>query len=1093
MLERILRFSLRHRGLVVLGTLAIALVGVSSLLRLPIDAVPDITNRQVQINTLVPSLSPVEIEKQVTFPIEIALAGISGLTSTRSLSRNGFSQVTAVFDDAVDIYFARQQVGERLTQARDSLPPGAEPILGPLSTGLGEVLMWTVEFEHPLGAGVAAKPGRPGWQGGGVYVTPEGERLSTPVELASYLRTVQDWIIRPQLKSVPGVAGVDTIGGYVKQYHVRPNPTGLVAYGFTFRDVLDALERNNVSTGAGYIESNGEQYLVRAAGRIERPEQIARIVVGERRGTPIYVEDIASVGIGSELRTGSASENGDEVVVGTALMLIGENSRTVSRAVDEKLTAINATLPPDVHARVVLNRTTLVDATIRTVERNLVEGAILVIVILFLLLGNFRAAVITALAIPLSMLLTAIGMVQTRISGNLMSLGAIDFGLIVDGAVIIVENCLRLLAEKQHQLGRVLTTKERLKVVLEASTQVRSATAFGEAIIIIVYIPLLFLTGVEGKMFRPMALTVIFALGAAFVLSLTFIPAMVALGIRGRVQEKENVLVHWAKLAYAPLLRLAVRARVLTVAAAFALLAVSVLLFARLGQEFVPTLSELDFAVHAIRIPSTSLTQSTAMQLEIERALKEIPEVATVFSKTGTAEVASDPMPPNVSDSFVILKPRADWPDPSDTKEQVRERIEEQLGGLIGNAYEYTQPIQMRFNELIAGVRGDVAVKVFGDDSDALLLAAQKIGRILKSIPGAADVRVEQVTGLPTLSVEVDRDAISRYGLSVADVQDIANIAIGGREAGMLFEGDRRFDIVVRLPEEYRENVLVLENLPIPLSQKHERDEGVELIANSVNERNQNFSFLPLASVAKLNVTEGPNQISRENGKRRVVVQANVRGRDIGSFVEEAERRIGSDVKLAPGSWIDWGGQFENLVEAKKRLSVVVPICFVVIFLLLYSTFGSTKYAALVFTCVPLALSGGVISLWLRDMPFSISAAVGFIALSGVAVLNGLVMVTFINHLRSTGVATEEAILEGALTRLRPVLMTALVASLGFVPMALATGTGAEVQRPLATVVIGGLVSSTALTLLVLPALYRLFARPGDLPPEGDDADELLA
>ncbi len=1092
MLERILRFSLRHRGLVVLATVALGLVGVSSLLRLPIDAVPDITNRQVQVNTLAPSLSPIEIEKQVTFPIETALAGIPGLTSTRSLSRNGFSQVTAVFADSVDIYFARQQVGERLAQAKESLPPDAEPAMGPISTGLGEVFMWTVEFAHPQGAGATLTQGRPGWQGDGVYLTPEGERLSTTVELAGYLRTVQDWIIRPQLKAVPGVAGVDTIGGYVKQYHVRPDPTGLVAYGLTFRDLLDALERNNLSTGAGYIESNGEQYLVRAAGRIERPEQIARIVIGERFGIPIYVEDVATVGIGAELRTGSASENGEEVVVGTALMLIGENSRTVSSAIDEKIAAIARTLPPDVLVKPVLDRTTLVDATIRTVERNLVEGAILVIVVLFLLLGNFRAAVITALAIPLSMLLTAIGMVQANVSGNLMSLGAIDFGLIVDGAVIIVENCLRLLAERQHQLGRTLTTKERLKVVLQASTQVRSATAFGEAIIIIVYVPLLFLTGVEGKMFRPMAITVILALGAAFVLSLTFIPAMVAIGIRGRVREKENVLIGWAKRAYAPALRVALRARVLTVALAVLIFALSIALFTRLGQEFVPTLSELDFAVHALRIPSTSLTQSTEMQLELERALKRVPEIETVFSKIGTAEVAGDPMPPNVADTFVILRPREQWPDPGDTKEDVRRRIAAALEGLLGNSYEYTQPIQMRFNELLAGVRGDVAVKVFGDDADALLVTAQRISGILGSIPGAADTRVEQVDGLPTLSIEVDRDAISRYGLSVADVQDVANVALGGRSAGLVFEGDRRFEIVVRLPDQYRKNLLVLENLPIPLP-AHEEEDRIERIAAGRTDDERHFSFLPLASVAKLTVSEGPNQISRENGKRRVVVQANVRGRDIGTFVEEAKARIAADVPLAPGSWIEWGGQFENLVEAKERLSVVVPLCFVVIFLLLYSTFGSVKYAALVFTGVPLALSGGVVSLWLRDMPFSISAAVGFIALSGVAVLNGLVMVTFINQLRRDGTPLESAIHDGALTRLRPVLMTALVASLGFVPMALATGTGAEVQRPLATVVIGGLVTSTALTLLVLPALYRLFARDGDLPAEGDDEEEALA
>ncbi len=1083
MLERVLRFSIVHRGLVVLLTAVAGAFGLYSLSRLPIDAVPDITNNQVQINTATPSLSPVEVEKQVTFAIETALAGVPGLAYTRSLSRNGFSQVTAVFQDDVDIYFARQQVAERLTTARESLPAGADPQMGPISTGLGEVYMWTVEYEHPAGAGASVTDGAPGWQSDGSYLTPEGDRLTTEVERASYLRTVEDWIIRPQLKGVPGVAGVDAIGGYVKQYHVQPDPRRLVAYGLTFHDLLQALERNNVSTGAGYIEQNGDAYLVRATGRIERPAQIESIVVGERGGTPIPLRNVATVTVGRELRTGSASENGHEVVVGTALMLIGANSRTVSQAVHEKMQAVNKSLPPDIRAKTVLNRTTLVDATIRTVERNLVEGAILVIVILFLLLGNFRAALLTALAIPLSMLLTATGMVQGRISGNLMSLGAVDFGLIVDGAVIIVENCLRRLAERQHELGRVLTVKERLAVVFDASRQVRSATAFGEAIIITVYVPILFLTGVEGKMFRPMALTVILALSAAFVLSLTFIPAMVALCITGRVEEKENFLIRYSKALYEPALRWSLRWRRLVVVTAVALFGLSLLLFGRLGQEFVPTLSELDIALHAMRIPSTGITQSSEMQLDVERSIKELPEVAFVFSKTGTAEMASDPMPPNVSDTFIILKPREEWPDPSETKEHVRERVEKTVEQLLGNNYEFSQPIQMRFNELIAGVRGDVAVKLFGDDFDTLLPLAGKIGEILQSTPGAADVRVEQVSGLPLLSVDADRDTIARYGLSVADVQDVVSIAVGGREAGQLFEGDRRFDIVVRLPDAFRENVSRLEELPIPLP-AHEEERAREA---GEGENTSRFSFLPLGSVAKLAVTDGPNQVSRENGKRRIVVQANVRGRDIGSFVAEAQARVDRDVKLAPGTWMEWGGQFENLVQAKQRLVLVVPACFVVIFLLLFSTFGSLRQSAIVFSGVPLALTGGIVSLWLRDMPFSISAAVGFIALSGVAVLNGLVMVTFFNELRLHGENTEDAILHGAMTRLRPVLMTALVASLGFVPMALATGTGAEVQRPLATVVIGGLVTSTALTLLVLPALYGLFGGPVASPRSADD------
>ena len=1074
MLERILEFSIVHRGWVIVATLAVAAVGLNALLHLPIDAVPDITNNQVQINTPSPSLSPAEIEKQVTFPVETALAGIPGLEYTRSLSRNGFSQVTAVFGDEVDIYFARQQVSERLMQVREGLPPDTEPIMGAISTGLGEIFMWTVEYEEPGAEGSAEERG---WQSDGSFLTPEGERLTSDFERAVYLRTVQDWLIRPQLKSVPGVAGIDAIGGYIKQFNVEPDPRRLVAYGLTFHDVIQALEANNLSTGAGYVEHNGEAYVVRATGRISRLDEIGQIVVGEREGVPVYAHDVAQVKLGQEMRTGSASENGHEVVVGTALMLIGENSRTVANAVRIRLEEINKSLPPGIRAKTVLDRTKLVDATIRTVERNLTEGAILVVVVLFVLLGNFRAAFVTALAIPLSMLLTAIGMVHTRTSGNLMSLGAIDFGLIVDGAVIIVENCLRVLAERQTKLGRILTPSERASAILHGATQVRSATAFGEAIIVVVYIPILFLTGIEGRMFRPMALTVIFALGAAFVLSLTFIPAVVALAVRGRVEERETFLIRWAKALYAPVLRRALQWRLVTVAAAGLIFLTSLALFARLGQEFAPTLSELDIAVHAIRIPSTGLTQSSQMQFDVEARIKAIPEVAFVFSKTGTAEMASDPMPPNVSDTFVILKPREEWPDPDDTKEDVRARIEEAVGGGLGNNFEFTQPIAMRFNELIAGVRGDVAIKVFGDDFDQLLPVAQRIGQILGEIPGAADTRVEQITGLPLLSIDVNRPALARYGLTVADVQETVSIAIGGREAGQVFEGDRRFAIVVRLPEEFRRNLRALENLPIPLKKEEETDENPGLRLASSAERDDGFSFIPLGAVANVVATEGPNQISRENGKRRIVVQANVRGRDIGSFVEEAQARMESEVQLPAGSWIDWGGQFENLVEAKKTLALVVPACFVVIFLLLFGTFGSARYAILVFTGVPLALTGGIVSLWIRDMPFSISAAVGFIALSGVAVLNGLVMITFINQLRADGMDGEEAIAKGALIRLRPVMMTALVASLGFVPMAMATGTGAEVQRPLATVVIGGLISSTLLTLLVLPALYDLFLR----------------
>lgn len=1090
MLQRLLRVSIEHPLAVLLLTLASAVTGVLSFRRLPIDAVPDITNNQVQISTLAPSLSPFEVEQQVTFAVETALAGIPGLESTRSLSRNGFSQVTAVFADEVDIYFARSQVHERLEQVRESLPPGAEPEMGPIATGLGEIYMWTVGFDHPDGAGAPSAEGGAGWQADGSYRTPEGERLHTEVERAAYLRTVQDWIIRPQLRGVTGVAGVDSIGGYVKQYQVRPDLARLVGYGLTFHDVIEALERNNVSTGAGFVEHLGEAYVVRASGRIERVEEIGAIVIATRAGVPIRVADVAAVGVGGELRTGSASEDGEEAVVGTALMLLGSNSRTVASAVDARMREVARSLPPDIHARTVLNRTKLVDATIRTVRRNLVEGALLVIAVLFVLLGNIRAALLTALAIPLSMLLTATGMVQSRISGNLMSLGAIDFGLIVDGAVILVENALRRLAERQRELARTLTLAERRATVLEASRQVLTPAVFGTGIILTVYLPLLALSGTEGKMFHPMAMTVIFALTAACVLALTFVPSMAAVVLSGRIAEQENVLVRLAKRAYAPVVEAALRLRYGVVAAAALCCVASLGLFASLGQEFVPTLDEQDIAMHALRIPSAGIAESTAMQLEIERIVGDFPEVAVVFSKTGTAEMASDPMPPNVSDTFIVLEPRARWPDPRETKAELRARIEHAVAAAAGNAFEFTQPIQMRFNELVAGVRGDVAVKVYGDDLAALRRTAQEIAGLLRAIPGAADVRVEQTSGLPFMDIQIDRAAIARVGLGVSDVHDVVAAAIGGREAGTVFEGDRRFELVVRLADEVREDVHRLAELPIPLPPS-DRSEA-ESVPLSDGHVRVGPGFVPLGAVAAIEVGEGPNQVSRENGKRRVVVQCNVRGRDLGSFAAEAEARV-ARLALPAGSWLEWGGQYENLLAARARLSLVVPACFALIFALLYATFRSVRQALLVFTGVPLGLTGGVVALWLRGMPFSITAAVGFIALSGVAVLNGLVLVSFINQLRAEGGALAPSIVRGALVRLRPVLTTALVASLGFVPMALATGTGAEVQRPLATVVIGGLLSSTLLTLVVLPALYRIFEgwRLGGAPGVVDDRGEL--
>lgn len=1065
MIERCLIFSLQHRFLVLLGTLAVVALGAWHLQKLPIDAVPDITNNQVAINTVAPALSPEDIEKQVTFPVETALAGIPGLSYTRSISRNGFSQVTAVFHDDVDIYFARSQVNERLMQARASLPADAEPAMGAISTGLGEIYMWTVEFQHPGGKGYVAKEGEAGWQADGSYLTPEGQKLTSEMEQASYLRTVQDWIIRPQLKGVTGVAGVDAIGGYVREYHVQPIPEKLIALGLGLSDIVDAMERNNRSVGAGFIENNGEALAVRANGRIADEADIASIVVTTRDGLPIRLRDVAAIAIGKELRTGSASSNGNEAVVGTALMLIGGNSRTVAAAVDEKLTGINRSLPPDIQAKTVLNRTKLVDATIATVQKNLAEGALLVIAILFALLGNFRAALIAALVIPVAMLATAIGMVRTGISGNLMSLGALDFGLIVDGAVIITENCLRRLAERQHHLHRSLNLQERLHEVMAASKEMIQPSVFGQAIIIMVYLPLLSFSGVEGKMFEPMAMTVIIALVAAFVLSLTFVPAMIAIFVSGNVEEKENPVIRGIKSAYAPwLTRSMQRPLVISGLAAGAFLG-SLLLFRSLGQEFIPTLDEKDIAMHAMRIPSTGITQSQTMQSQVEKLVSSVPEVAFVFSKTGTAEMASDPMPPNVSDTFIILKPHEEWPDAGKSKNQLIEEIQTAVKDAPGNNYEFTQPIQMRFNELISGVRSDVAVKLYGDDFAQLESTAKRIAQSLQSTQGAADVKIEQTSGLPFLEVTPRKDVIARYGLNVADVLDAVQIAIGGREAGLVFEGDRRFAIIVRLPEAVRQNQEAFGNLPILLPEA-DRVSGDDSL-------HPHPGFVPLRQLADITINEGANQISRENGKRRIVVQANVRNRDIGSFVAEAQANLAKNVALPPGYWLEWGGQFKNLEEAKARLAVVVPACFFMIFLLLFSALGSAKQALLVFSAVPLALSGGVVSLWLRDMPFSISAAVGFIALSGVAVLNGLVMISSFNQRVREGAALSVAVYEGAMSRVRPVMMTALVASLGFVPMALASGAGAEVQKPLATVVIGGLITATLLTLLLLPALYR--------------------
>ncbi|MDT7858085.1 CusA/CzcA family heavy metal efflux RND transporter [Rubrivirga sp. S365] len=1045
LLEALLRFSIRHRWAVLVLTLVVAAVGVWSALRLPIDAVPDITNVQVQINTEAPGFSPLEAEQRITFPVETAVAGLPDLEYSRSVSRYGLSQVTVVFEDGTDIYFARQQLAERIQQVQASLPPGLEPAMGPVTTGLGEIFLYTVE----------AEPGA---------TTPEGVAY-TPTDL----RTIQDWTVRPQLRNVPGVADVNTIGGYEKQFHVQPDPDRLLAYGLTMGDVVSALEANNQNVGAGYVERSGEQLLVRTPGQLGGLDDLGDVVLDTRTGgAPVRVRDVADVLLGEELRTGAASQNGQEVVLGTVFMRTGENSRAVSTRAAERLDEIQRSLPEGVVARAVYNRTDLVDKTIATVEKNLVEGALLVVVVLFLFLGNFRAALLTALVIPLSMLMTMTGMVQGKVSANLMSLGALDFGIIVDGAVIIVENCLRRLSEAQKRAGRVLTRAERFRVVFDGTKEVRKATIFGELIVIIVYLPILTLTGVEGKMFTPMALTVIMALVAAMILSVTFVPAAVAAFVTGRVSEKENVLMKWAERAYRPTLRYALSNRAVVLTAAVAAVALAGLIGTRMGSEFIPSLDEGDIALHALRIPGTSLTQAVEMQSELEARIRTMPEVERVFAKMGTAEIATDPMPPSVADNYVMMKPRDEWPDPDLPKAEFVQRLEEVVSGVPGNNYEFIQPIQMRFNELIAGVRSDVAVKVYGDDMEVLNETAGDIEAVLQTVQGAADVKVEQTTGLPLLSVTPNRAAMARYGLDGATVQQTIAIAVGGIQAGQVFEGDRRAPVVVRLPERLRQDLSALERLPVALPGGGE---------------------VRLGAVADFEVAPGPNQISREDGKRLVIVTANVRGRDIGSFVQEAQSRIDAEVAVPAGYWTGWGGQFEQLASAARRLQLIVPLALLLIFTLLYLTFGSVKDSLIVFTGVPLALTGGVVALWLRGIPLSISAGVGFIALSGVAVLNGMVMITFINQLRQQGESLDRAVFDGAIARLRPVLMTALVASLGFVPMALATSIGAEVQRPLATVVIGGILSSTLLTLVVLPILYRLAHREGDVPLAGPGGD----
>ncbi|GGI90764.1 efflux RND transporter permease subunit [Legionella impletisoli] len=1032
MLKRILQFSIKQRWLILVAVFIVICLGIYNYTRLPIDAVPDITNVQVQINTEASGYTPLEVEQRITYPIEIIMSGLPKLDYTRSISRYGLSQVTVIFKEGTDIYFARQLISQRLQAVKNTLPEGINPMMGPISTGLGEIYMYKL-------------------------TTSMSEKY-TPTKL----RTIQDWIIRPQLRNVPGVAEVNAIGGYTKQYQVSPDLKKLIQFSLTLEDIEKALKKNNDNVGAGYIEKKGQQFLMRAPGQLKATEDIEQVVVKTIDGVAIHISDVADVLIGHELRQGAGLADGKETVVGTVSMIIGENSRVVSENIHKALQKVNQTLPDGVKAVPVYNRTNLVNATIKTVTKNLTEGALLVIVVLFLFLGNFRAALITALVIPITMLMTMTGMVQYEISANLMSLGALDFGLIVDGAVIIVENCIRKLAWQQHSLQRPLTLKERLDTVLDSANEVIRPSLFGVTIITIVYFPILTLTGVEGKMFRPMAQTVILALISSIILSMTFVPAAISIGLSGRISEKTNRIVLFFRNLYRPGLLFCFKNHLWVIWASSLLVIASLLLTIQMGGEFIPSLDEGDIALHALRTPSTSLSQSIEMQKHIEKIVEKFPEVKQVYSKIGTADVATDPMPPNVADTFVILKPKDQWSNPNKPKNTLIQEIQKALANEPGNKYEFTQPIQMRFNELISGIRADVAIKIYGDDLDKLNSLATEVFQAVNPVNGAADTRIEQTSGLPTVTIQIDRKKLALYGLNMLDVQDAVETSLSGRVTGLVYKGDQRFDLVIRLKDTVRKDKNILSKIYIKLPPKAD---GIE-------------HFLPLSEVASLDERLGPSQISRENSKRRIFVSTNVRDRDLRSFVDEIKTKIAKKVDLPTGYWIDYGGEFEQMTSAVNRLMVVVPMTLLLIFVLLFMALQSKHDTLVVFSGIPLALTGGVFSLWIRGIPLSISAGVGFIALSGIAVLNGLVMITFITNLRKQGNSLVYSIIRGAMARLRPVLMTALVASLGFVPMALSTGTGAEVQRPLATVVIGGILSSTFLTLLVLPGLYCWVHKP---------------
>lgn len=1039
MLNYLLEFVMRQRAAVLLATLIVVGVGIWSALHLSIDAVPDITNPQVQINTMVPALAPEEVEKLVSFPIESEMAGLPDMVELRSLSKFGLSQVTMTFRDGVNLYLMRQLVTERLQGVLDDLPPGLTPKLSPIATGLGEIFYYRLD-----------------------YAPDAKDKPASREEQLMALRQIQEYSVKPLLRATPGIAEVNTSGGYEKQFVVQPDPARLASTGLSLDRLAEVIEQNTRNAGGGFVEIGGEQLILRAPSRVTTAEEIAKLPLkfaGAVR--PILLGEVATVGIGSAFRTGASSFEGDEALVGAAIMLAGENSRLVAQSVREKLINIQKKLPAGVIIEPLYDRSDLVNRTIQTVEKNLVEGAILVVVVLFALLGNWRAAFIVALVIPLSMLFAMTGMIHLGLSGNLMSLGAIDFGLIVDGAVVMVENIIRHLGEKQHQLGRRLTAVERTREVLKSAKEVASPMFFGVVIITVVYVPILALEGIEGKMFKPMAVVVMLALGGALVFALTLMPVLCSFLLGGNIREKDNLLITFTKRLYTPLLHFSLRYRWATVLPMVALFAFSIFLFSRSGAEFIPQLDEGDFTFQFIRSASAGLSASIEMQKQSEKVLrKEFPEISHIFSRIGTAEVATDPMGPNVSDTYVMLKPQNTWRSVNGRRigkaelgSLMRQKLIEEIPG---QNLLLSQPIQMRFNEIMAGARADLVCKIFGEDYDELERIAGEVRGVIENTPGGREAEFDAIGKVPMVEIQPDREAMRKFNVQAEDLNRIVETALAGSEVGMIIEGNRRIDIVVRLTEDRRADLKELERLAVPT---------------------QDGGLLALGQIAKLKIVEQVNQIAREDAQRRVSILVNVRERDTGSFVAEATRNIQEKVNFPDGYYFEFGGQFKNLIEAKQRLYIVVPLALLLIYILIFMSFGSLRQATLIFTCVPLAVTGGIFALYIRGLPFTISAGVGFIALSGIAVLNGIMLISFINQLREQGRELREAVVEGSLTRLRPKLMTALVASLGFVPMAIGTGAGAEVQRPLATVVIGGVISSTFLTLVLLPTLYEWIER----------------